>query len=537
MERLTHAAVRLDVDGMKAAALALKQMSLCHGPFFDLLAIAAYRLQQASATGSARRALMHLAPVAEAAAHTTQLLMLEAAQPPLVCSLRAPGGGGVSFFSHVIGEMAGDMGPGTSRGSNGSNGANSASTLTGMASALLSHSGLHVPPVDAQAGAETFSGDALVLARAMTSFVQLVPPWLRSTEYALERLQLLLLRSEAWVLKTTAGLIGAHRLAALAHGLQLAVDDLEPPEALHKRLLLIRSELRLVLAHAAQPEPQQMISPPAPPNTATETISAPRNTPVVARNSVPVGVRREPGHLDGVHVNDDEDAFLSDAAARIALAPARWEHPTSQPVAPLAPHAMVASAHSTTSAEPSGTPSAAPGTPSAAPGTPSAAPSLLSLNGQATPRPNGQATPSPNGQATPHPNGQATPSPNGQATPHPNGQATPGSRGPWSVHGGARQSGGSPLVCPTPAGSIRGVTERALRYLIDATYDACDAALGEGAYVGQTVVSETGQTIEMEPSGDLVTAIETSRAAAAMIEGLLMRASQRRASLGAQVLS
>jgi len=521
MERLTHAAVRLDVDGMKAAALALKQMSLCHGPFFDLLAIAAYRLQQASATGSARRALMHLAPVAEAAAHTTQLLMLEAAQPPLVCSLRAPGGGGVSFFSHVIGEMAGDMGTGTSRGSNGSNGANSASTLTGMASALLSHSGLHVPPVDAQAGAETFSGDALVLARAMTSFVQLVPPWLRSTEYALERLQLLLLRSEAWVLKTTAGLIGAHRLAAFAHGLQLAVDDLEPPEALHKRLLLIRSELRLVLAHAAQPEPQQMISPPAPPNTATETISAPRNMPVVARNSVPVGVRREPGHLDGVHVNDDEDAFLSDAAARIALAPARREHPTSQPVAPLAPHAMVASAHSTTSAEPSGTPSAAPGTPSAAPGTPSSVPSLLSLNGQ----------------ATPHPNGQATTSPNGQATPHPNGQATPGSRGPWSVHGGARQSGGSPLVCPTPAGSIRGVTERALRYLIDATYDACDAALGEGAYVGQTVVSETGQTIEMEPSGDLVTAIETSRAAAAMIEGLLMRASQRRASLGAQVLS
>jgi hypothetical protein len=498
MERLTHAAVRLDVDGMKAAALALKQMSLCHGPFFDLLAIAAYRLQQASATGSARRALMHLAPVAEAAAHTTQLLMLEAAQPPLVCSLRAPGGGGVSFFSHVIGEMAGEMGTGTSRGSNGSNGANSASTLTGMASALLSHSGLHVPPVDAQAGAETFSGDALVLARAITSFVQLVPAWLRSTEYALERLQLLLLRSEAWVLKTTAGLIGAHRLAALAHGLQLAVDDLEPPEALHKRLLLIRSELRLVLAHAAQPEPQQMISPPAPPNTATEAISAPRNMPVVGRNSVPVGVRREPGHLDGVHVNDDEDAFLSDAAARIALAPARREHPTSQPVAPLAPHAMVASAHSTTSAEPSGTPSAAPGTPSSVP-------SLLSLNGQ--------------------------------ATPHPNGQATPGSRGPWSVHGGARQSGGSPLVCPTPAGAIRGVTERALRYLIDATYDACDAALGEGAYVGQTVVSETGQTIEMEPSGDLVTAIETSRAAAAMIEGLLMRASQRRASLGAQVLS
>ena len=512
MERLTHAAVRLDVDGMKAAALALKQMTLCHGPFFDLLAIAAYRLQQASATGSARMALMHLAPVAEAAAHTTQLLMLEAAQPPLLCSLRAPGGGGVSFFSHVIGEMAGDMGTGTSHGSNGGK---SASTLTGMASALLSHSVLHVPPVDAQAGAETFSGDALVLARAITSFVKLVPTWLRSAEYALERLQLLLLRSEAWVLKTTAGLIGAHRLAALAHGLQLAVDDLEPPEALHKRLLLIRSESRLVLAHAAQPEPQQMISPPAPPNTAPETISAPRNTPVVGRNSVPVGVSREPsftctqsvpvgvsrGHLDGVHVNDDEDAFLSDAAARIALALARREHPTSQPVAPLPPHA--ASAHSTSSAEPSGTPSAAPGTPSAAP-------SLLSLT---------------------------TPNPNGQATPNPNGQATPGSRGPWSVHGGARQSGGSPLVRPTPAGAIRGVTERALRYLIDATYDACDAALGEGAYVCQTVVSETGQTIEMEPSGDLVTAIETSRAAAAMIEGLLMRASQRRASLGAQVLS
>lgn len=217
-------------------------------------------------------------------------------------------------------------------------------------------------------------------------------------------------------------------------------------------------------------------------------------------------------------MNDDEDAFLSDTAARIALAPARREHPTSQPVAPLAPHAMVASAHSTSSAEPSGAPSAVSGAPSAAP---SAAPNAGLPFHQVCP------------PGLPMPSSLHSPAgPSGQATPTPSGQATPASRGPWSVHGGARQSSGSPLVRPTPAGAIRGVTERALRYLIDATYDACDAALGEGAYVGQTVVSETGQTSEMEPSGDLVTAIETARAAAAMIEGLLMRASQRRASLG-----
>ena len=95
----------------------------------------------------------------------------------------------------------------------------------------------------------------------------------------------------------------------------------------------------------------------------------------------------------------------------------------------------------------------------------------------------------------------------------------------------------SPLVRLTPVGSGHGVTARALRYLIEATYDACNAALGEGAYVGHTVVPETGQTSEREQAADLVVAIETARAAAAMVEGLMSRAAQRRASYGAQVLS
>ena len=49
----------------------------CHGPVFDLLAIAAFRLQQAASTKSARLAMTYLQPVMDAAAHTTQLLSLE----------------------------------------------------------------------------------------------------------------------------------------------------------------------------------------------------------------------------------------------------------------------------------------------------------------------------------------------------------------------------------------------------------------------------------------------------------------------------
>lgn len=43
IEHIMHAAVREELDMLRVAASGLKQMALCHGPFFDLLAIASYR--------------------------------------------------------------------------------------------------------------------------------------------------------------------------------------------------------------------------------------------------------------------------------------------------------------------------------------------------------------------------------------------------------------------------------------------------------------------------------------------------------------
>ena len=385
MERLTHAAARLDVDGMRAAALALKQMTLCHGPLFDLLAIAAYRLQQAAASGSARKALAHLAPVADAAAHTTQLLLLEASQPPLLCSLRTAGPGNTSFFSHVIGEhpsstpgsVWGVLGSANSGGI-GENWPAEASHSTGYcvgadlaAPPSTTQSGsplplplllLRSPPVNERVAARYFSGDAVVLARTITAFVALVPTWLRSVEDAIERLQLLLLRSEAWVLQTTALLIGAHRLAALANGLKLAVDELEPLELLRRRLLVIRAELRLVLAHAAQFEPQVMESEPAAHAVGLAAACMPAGTEALRTTALPLTEAAVPppsnaatsavsvsaplatnggcgeSKSTGMRKSDvDEDTPSPDAAGRIALpsahdlGPHQHHHALQQP--------------------------------------------------------------------------------------------------------------------------------------------------------------------------------------------------------------
>jgi len=115
-------------------------------------------------------------------------------------------------------------------------------------------------------------------------------------------------------------------------------------------------------------------------------------------------------------------------------------------------------------------------------------------------------------------------------------------------HGVHGQIADGPVLA-TPAGGSHGVTLRALRYLIEATSEACDAALGEGPYAARTALpvdapspgapcSSPYANQDTPPprhylSPELVLAVEAARAAAAMVEGLIVRAAERHASPGA----
>ena len=60
IEELIKAAVKFDLTSLHRAAIRLKQMTLCHSPNYDHLAIAAYRLQLAATSRSAE--VMHTSP-------------------------------------------------------------------------------------------------------------------------------------------------------------------------------------------------------------------------------------------------------------------------------------------------------------------------------------------------------------------------------------------------------------------------------------------------------------------------------------------
>ena len=80
------------------------------------------------------------------------------------------------------------------------------------------------PPILPRAAAN-FSGDQVVFSYIGSAFVQLIPVWLRSVEAALANLNLVMLNCEAWILASTARLVGAQRLVALAEELTRAIKS------------------------------------------------------------------------------------------------------------------------------------------------------------------------------------------------------------------------------------------------------------------------------------------------------------------------
>ena len=118
------------------------------------------------------------------------------------------------------------------------------------------------PPILPRAAAN-FSGDQVVFSYIGSAFVQLIPVWLRSVEAALNNLNLVMLNCEAWILASTARLVGAQRLVALAEELTRAIKSSRSQNALRRILLSIKDEARLVLCFLAQERPRQLLPPPA----------------------------------------------------------------------------------------------------------------------------------------------------------------------------------------------------------------------------------------------------------------------------------
>ena len=248
VDRLAHAAARHDIQGLYSGALALKQMTLCHGHAFDLLAITAYRLQQACAealdggsdVGKVRtdnataKAMASVLPVLEAGMHTGTLLLLEAnesgdgEQP--ITSLRQLIG--CSFFSHVIcikPDAAFEVSVG-----------------------LDPYPVESVPPISPDAVAN-FSGDQVVLAHTASALLSCcprgfdrrsVPSPPRTWCYSDPR------RGSCTRLPTSSE---TRRLAQLAAELiRLISGSAAPLQNAHKVLVRIEAEAKLVLAYFAQ---------------------------------------------------------------------------------------------------------------------------------------------------------------------------------------------------------------------------------------------------------------------------------------------
>ena len=198
VEELHQAAAQRDVLALHRTAQRLKQMTLCHSPSFDVLAISAYRLQMAAATGSHKAALCYVQQVVDSGHYTLQqLLRKDIGHESSVTRAKLTR----SFFSHAI-QLQHEV----------------------VEAAEEDGDTLSTPVYEKKALA-TFRGDTVVLGGTRSLFVQLLPSWLDVVTEAMDDFDLLVIQAESYFLSSLASLIGAIRLARLLMGFRLACDD------------------------------------------------------------------------------------------------------------------------------------------------------------------------------------------------------------------------------------------------------------------------------------------------------------------------
>ena len=265
-ERLQQAAARRDVKALHTTAQRLKQMTLCHGPTFDLLAIAAYMLQQAAATGVVRTALCYVQQAVDAASYTMLQLLRESVTSRSSSLADARLGG--SFFSHVIQINPADA--------------------TGMPEETGQKD---LRPVCDERALLHFRGDNVALSSTRLLYMRLIPIWLRTMQHAINELDVLAIKAESYMLAMLSNLVGAARVAQLLLPLQQTSQD-RPLATLQRLVILVSAELRIVLGFFAQhPRVQRQVAT-ALPTPAGPLTPAPTARPV--RSAQPLRAQPSP---------------------------------------------------------------------------------------------------------------------------------------------------------------------------------------------------------------------------------------------------
>ena len=246
------AAVRYDTQTLGNEAMALKQMTLCHGPLFDLVAMSCYKLQQAARSGNVSLALAQVQQVRDATEH----LLL---QPEMQHSTK---GGALStswtmwlhqtnhsesFFSHVIQVVP------------------AADTDTAEDA---DEAPLEVLANDV--GLRNFRQDRVVLGRVRINFHQLLPLWVQAVRDALKLPNLFAVALEAYMLATISELVGANRLACVVRRMRIACTIAATPRVA-SLFVEASTEIEALLAFVARrPHKTVDLCSPGPEEEATE---------------------------------------------------------------------------------------------------------------------------------------------------------------------------------------------------------------------------------------------------------------------------
>jgi len=222
-----------DLAAIEEEALHLKQLALSHGHHFDLLAIAACRLQHAARSScdtGAGALLGHVNAVAAAIEHLR--VESHASEKKRLTSWAAwqqAKSGLQSFFSLMIREdVAHDGGD-----------------------QVLSQ----LPALDDQKGLRNVGDHAATLQELRESFLLLLPLWAKATQDAARLSNMLAIAGEAYVLHTLAELVGAPRLAHIALRLRTASTIYAPsyaPTTVSVLVPLALREVKVCLAYVLQ---------------------------------------------------------------------------------------------------------------------------------------------------------------------------------------------------------------------------------------------------------------------------------------------
>ena len=225
---ILDAAATKDIKVIGDQAQSLMQMSVCHGPAFDLVAISAYMLQQAACSGNLPLALSHVQPCIDAAMHLLAIRAMLLADdasasssgPSWAIWIRQAHSTGESFFSEVIQVLL-----------SADHGEDRTKEVISDKRALLH-----------------FRGNASVLHRLRAAFLQLLPQWIDCVDHELAVPNLCAYANEAYVVTSLSWLLGMDALFHVGSRMRQAVTQSHATCLCRELAQQARTEIRILIA-------------------------------------------------------------------------------------------------------------------------------------------------------------------------------------------------------------------------------------------------------------------------------------------------